>query len=112
TSRGILDAWAFAQLRPGTILVNVARGALVDEAAMAAALRSVHVGYAALDVRWPEPPVSGADPLSGLPNVLQTPHIAALSWDAFEDIKRMAAEIVIEMLESGGRIAALDSGRR
>jgi D-3-phosphoglycerate dehydrogenase len=106
TSRGMLGLAEFSQVRPGVILVNVARGALIDEHALAEALRSGRVGFAAVDVRSPEPPARDADPLAGLPNVIQTPHIAALSWEAFEDIKRMAGDIVIEMLESAGRIPA------
>src|SRR5439155_1008421 len=69
-SRGLLGWNEFAQLRPGVILVNVARGALIDEAALAEALGSGRVGLAALDVRSPEPPAKGADPLAGLPNVI------------------------------------------
>ena len=103
-SRGLLGWNEFAQLRPGVILVNVARGALIDEAALAEALGSGRVGLAALDVRSPEPPAKGADPLAGLPNVIQTPHIAALSREAREDLRRMAGEIVLQMLESSGRI--------
>lgn len=106
TSRGMLGPSEFAQMRPGVILVNVARGALIDEAALAEALRSGRVGFAAVDVRSLEPPAQGTDPLTGSPNVIQTPHIAALSWEAFEDLKRMAGDIVIEMLESAGRIPA------
>jgi D-3-phosphoglycerate dehydrogenase len=107
TSRGILGEAAFSQMRPGVILVNVARGALIDEPALAEALRSGRVGFAAVDVRSSEPPAQGTDLLTGLPNVIQTPHIAALSWEAFEDLKRMAGDIVIEMLESAGRIPAV-----
>jgi D-3-phosphoglycerate dehydrogenase len=110
TSIRMMGRSEFSQLRPGTILVNVARGALVDELALAEALGSGTVGFAALDVRSPEPPSPGADPLAGLANVIQTPHIAALSWEAFEDLKRMAGEIVIEMLEAGGRITAVGVG--
>lgn len=114
TSRGLLGRTEFEGLRQGAILVNVARGGLIDEAALAEALRSGRVGFAALDVRSAEPPRHDDDPLAGLPNVMQTPHIAALSREASEDLQRMAGEIVIEMLQAAGRIpgAAADSTSR
>ncbi len=105
TSRGLLGPAEFAELRPGAILVNVARGGLIDEAALAEALRSGRVSFAALDVRSPEPPQRASDLLASLPHVMQTPHIAALSREAGEDLQRMAGEIVIEMLQAAGRIA-------
>jgi len=106
SSRGLLGREQFAQVRAGAIVVNVARGAIVDEAAFAEALRSGRVAYAALDVRSPEPPANGLDPLAGFSNVIQTPHIAASSREAREDLKRMAGEIAIAMLETAGRIPA------
>jgi D-3-phosphoglycerate dehydrogenase len=105
-SRHVIGRSALARVRAGLILVNVARGGLVDEVALAEALRDGRVGYAALDVRDPEPPDPGSDPLAGLPNVLQTPHVAATSRDAVDDLHRLAARHVLEMLETAGRIPA------
>jgi len=77
-SARLFDADAFAAMRPGAIFVNVARGGLVDEAALLAALESGHLGGAGLDVHATEP----ADPESALlrhPRVLATPHVAGFT---------------------------------
>jgi len=74
----LLDADALSGLAPGAVVVNVGRGATIDEGALIAALRTGQVGYAALDVFEVEPlPV--ASPLWAMPNVLVSPHTAALS---------------------------------
>lgn len=71
----ILDAAALRSLKPGAVLVNVARGGLIDEPALVEALRSGHVRAAGLDVFEPEP-LPATSPLWDLPNVLLTPHIS------------------------------------
>jgi D-3-phosphoglycerate dehydrogenase len=106
-TRGILDARALGRVRPGLILVNVARGGLVDEAALADALADGRVAVAALDVRDPEPPVPGRDPLIGhvaSGRLIVTPHMAASSREAVDDLHRMAAATVIELLRDAGRL--------
>jgi phosphoglycerate dehydrogenase-like enzyme len=77
-TRGMIDARALATLRPGAILVNVARGPLVDEAALAAALHSGHLDAAALDVTPTEPPAADS-PLWTAPRLILTPHVAGQS---------------------------------
>ncbi|MDO9502014.1 D-2-hydroxyacid dehydrogenase [Falsiroseomonas sp.] len=72
-TRGLMNAAAFAAMKPGATLVNVARGAVCDEAALIAALSSGQVGQAALDVTTEEP-LAGASPLWAMPNVFITPH--------------------------------------
>lgn len=72
-TRGLMNAAAFAAMKPGATLVNVARGAVCDEAALIAALASGQVGQAALDVTVEEP-LAGASPLWAMPNVFITPH--------------------------------------
>jgi D-3-phosphoglycerate dehydrogenase len=99
----LISKAALAQVRLGLILVNVARGGHVDEPALAAALRDGRVAVAALDVRATEPPTQ-PDPLAGLPNVIQTPHVAASSREAAEDLHRLAAQYVLGLLEDAGRI--------
>jgi D-3-phosphoglycerate dehydrogenase len=72
-TRLFLDATRLARMRPGGILINTARGALVDEAALIAALRSGHLRHAALDV-FTEEPLPAGHPLTALPNVALTAH--------------------------------------
>jgi D-3-phosphoglycerate dehydrogenase len=102
----LISREALAGVRPGLILVNVARGGHVDEDALAEALQDGRVAVAALDVRLSEPPKS-PDPLAGLTNVIQTPHIAASSREAVEDLHRLAAQYVLDLLEDAGRIGAV-----
>ncbi|MBX3029008.1 MAG: hypothetical protein KF809_02495 [Chloroflexi bacterium] len=106
-TRGLIDAAALALVRPGVVLVNVARGALVDEPALADALHDGRVSAAALDVRHPEPPLADADPLAAhiaAGRVLVTPHVAASSREAVEDLHRMAAATILELLGDAGRL--------
>jgi phosphoglycerate dehydrogenase-like enzyme len=72
-TRGMMDAAAFAAMKPGAMLVNVARGKVCDEAALVAALQSGQLGEAALDVTADEP-LPAESPLWAMPNVLVTPH--------------------------------------
>jgi D-3-phosphoglycerate dehydrogenase len=77
----LINAAALARLRRGALLINTARGGLVDEPALAAALASGQVGGAALDVREHEPPGVN-DPLRFAPNLLLTPHIAGVTVES------------------------------
>jgi phosphoglycerate dehydrogenase-like enzyme len=101
----LISREALAQVRPGLILVNVARGGHIDEVALADALQDGRVAAAALDVRATEPP-GHPDPLAGLANVIQTPHVAASSREAAEDLHRLAAQYALGLLEDAGRIPA------
>jgi D-3-phosphoglycerate dehydrogenase len=104
TSRHLIDGRALSRMREGAGLVNVARGGLVDEPALLAALDSGRLGWAALDVRDPEPPAAD-DPLGVHPNVIATPHVAATSTDAWADLHRGAAAQVLAALAAAGRFA-------
>ncbi len=87
----LLGSAEFEQLKPGAILVNTARGGLIDETALYEALRSGRLRGAGLDVLQQEP-VSPDHPFLALPNVLVTPHIAGYS----SDMGRRAAELIVE----------------
>jgi D-3-phosphoglycerate dehydrogenase len=98
-TRGFLDATRLAQMRPGAILVNTARGALVDEAAMIAALESGALAHAALDVFDVEPMQPGHK-LSTLPNVTLSAHSAFRTPEASDTLIRRAQDIA-KSLASG-----------
>jgi phosphoglycerate dehydrogenase-like enzyme len=94
-------------MRPGASLVNVSRGRLVDEPALAAALAAGAISGAGLDVRAQEPPGS-PDPLADAPNLFLTPHVAGVSRASFEDLHREAATTAIELLRAAARLPAFD----
>jgi D-3-phosphoglycerate dehydrogenase len=93
--RPLIGAQEFAQLKPGAVIVNTARGGVVDEAALAAALRSGRIAAAGLDVFDDEPPAKD-NPLLGFDNVLLSPHIAGVTVEAAE---RMAVSSVQNVLD-------------
>ena len=99
-TRGLIDRVALARLKPGAIVVNTARGGIVDETALAEALRSGHVLAAGLDVFETEPP--GPDtPLFALPNVVLTPHISAGTEDAMQEKMRALFDNLRRFFVSG-----------
>jgi D-3-phosphoglycerate dehydrogenase / 2-oxoglutarate reductase len=104
TSRGLIDAATIAKMRPGVIVVNVSRGGVVVEDALADALESGHVAYAALDVRSPEPPEPTRDLITHLPNVLLTQHIAASSVESVAGLHVEAANQIVALLRQAGRL--------
>lgn len=96
-TRGMIGAAQFARMKPGALVVNTARGPVIDEAALVAALQSGKLGGAGLDTFAAEPP-DAANPLFALPNVLVTPHIAAATTDAMVRMGTIAANNIISYL--------------
>jgi D-3-phosphoglycerate dehydrogenase len=98
-TRKLFNAERFAKCKKGIRIVNTARGELIDDAALAAALESGQVGGAALDVFVKEPPEDWT--LAKLPNVIATPHIAASTGEAQELVGVETAEAVRDFLKDG-----------
>lgn len=105
TSEKLLDADAFAAMKPGMILSNCARGRIIDEQALADAMRAGIVASAGLDVRAQEPPDPDNDPLRDVPNVIMTPHIAWVSAEGFVNYHRECASVALDMLATADRVA-------
>ena len=99
-TRGFMNAARIGQMRPGAILVNTARGAVVDTAAMVAALRSGALGHAALDV-FDEEPLPAGDVLTTVENVTLSAHSAFRTPEASETLIRRALDIACEVAKAG-----------
>ncbi|HKC58425.1 MAG TPA: C-terminal binding protein [Vicinamibacterales bacterium] len=95
-TKGLFGADAFRQMKKGSYLVNTARGPIVDEAALAAAVDSGHIAGAALDVMTNEPPVNS--PLIGARNVIITPHTSFYSEESLVELQTKAAQEVANVL--------------
>jgi D-3-phosphoglycerate dehydrogenase / 2-oxoglutarate reductase len=95
----MINAAALAQMKRGTRLINCARGELIDEAALAEALRSGHLAGAAVDTFAQEPPKNS--PLLGLPNLIATPHVAGSTAEAQEEVGTLIAQQVRDYLADG-----------
>ena len=98
STRGLFDAARIASMKPGAVLINTARGGIVDEVALAAALKSGQLGGAAIDVFAAEP-LPASPHFEGCPNLLLTPHIAGVSAESNERVSFLIAERVARLLE-------------
>jgi D-3-phosphoglycerate dehydrogenase len=96
-TRGMMNAAAFAKMKKGAYIVNTARGPLIDEPALIAALDTGQVGGAGLDVVATEPPAKGL-PLLGRDNVIVSPHTAFYSIEALEELQSKCASDVARVL--------------
>jgi D-3-phosphoglycerate dehydrogenase len=99
STQNMINAAALAKTKKGVRLINCARGEMIDEAALAEALRSGQVGGAALDTFAQEPPKNS--PLLGLPNTIATPHIAGSTAEAQEEVGIAIAQQVRDYLAEG-----------
>jgi phosphoglycerate dehydrogenase-like enzyme len=90
-TQGLIGPAEIALMKPSAFLINVARGRVVDRAALWAALREQRLAGAGLDVFWDEP-ADPNDPLLALPNVIATPHVANMTLETIETIARVSAE--------------------
>jgi len=96
-TRHLINSARLAGMKPGSILVNTARGALVDEQALAEALRSGHLAAAGLDV-FEREPVGAGNPLLDLENVVMTDHIASHTWAGHHRLYEMAVLQLLQVL--------------
>lgn len=101
-TRHLLDAARIKRMRGGAVLINTSRGGIVDEAALASALRAGHLRGAALDVFEHEPLPAGG-PLVDVPNLILTPHIAGLTQEANTRVSDMVAAGVTIALTGAAR---------
>jgi (S)-sulfolactate dehydrogenase len=100
-TRRMLDAAALQRMRSGAILINAARGGIVDEAALAAALSSGHLGGAALDVFETEPlSPAAAAVFKDIPKLILTPHIAGVTEESNVRVSEVTARAVIAALDA------------
>lgn len=96
STRHVMNADAFALMKPTAVLVNTSRGGLVDESALVAALREERLAGAVLDVMEQEPPPPD-HPLFGFENVILTPHAAGVDVKSIGDMARSAAEAIASL---------------
>jgi len=101
-TRGLLGAEEFAAMKPGSFVVNVSRGGILDEHALAESIRSGHLAGAGLDTFEREP--IGDSPLLEFPTVLMSPHIAGLSHRSITAMTEQATQSVLDVLD--GRLPA------
>jgi D-3-phosphoglycerate dehydrogenase len=99
-TKNLINSATLARMKPGAILINTARGAVVDEAALFGALKSGRLSGAVLDVHATEP-TTALDPLFSLPNVLVFPHTAAETWETYHQVGLITAEAVADVVKRG-----------
>jgi (S)-sulfolactate dehydrogenase len=97
STRKLMNAERIGLMKPGAVLINTARGGIVDEAALAQALRDGRLAGAALDV-FEHEPLPADSVLAGVPNLILTPHIGGVTKESNERVSAMIAELVAERL--------------
>jgi (S)-sulfolactate dehydrogenase len=96
-TRNLFDRARLSRMKRGAILVNTARGGIVDEAALAELLRFGRIGGAAIDV-FAQEPLPSRSPLAGAPNTLLTPHVAGLTVESNRRVSTLVAQKVADVL--------------
>ncbi len=107
-TKGLLSSAEFDRVKPGVMLINAARGGIVDEQALVAALESGQVAGAAVDVFSSEPP-SASDPLVNHPRVICTPHLGASTKEAQDKVALEIASQMVAFAERGEMIHSINS---
>ena len=100
STRNLLGAAQLAMLKPHAVVINTSRGGVVDESALACALKQGRLGGAALDV-FADEPLKAGSPLAGAPNLILTPHIAGLTVQSNERVGTLVASRVMHALLEG-----------
>lgn len=100
STRGLIDAAGLARMKPTAWLINVSRGAVIDQPALIAALRERRIAGAALDV-FTDQPLAAGHPLLMLDNVLPTPHLAGITAQSMRRMSALAVEQLLQMLAGG-----------
>ena len=100
STRGLFNAERIAAMRRGAVLINTARGGIIDEPALAAALKSGQLGGAAIDV-FEHEPLAASKHFEGCPNLILTPHIAGVTAEANERVSFLIADKVLQALRHG-----------
>jgi D-3-phosphoglycerate dehydrogenase / 2-oxoglutarate reductase len=108
-TRGLIDAAAFAKMKPTASLLNLSRGPVVDQDALLAALTDGSIAGAAVDVLTTEPPAID-DPLLSLPNLLVTPHSSSWSAESSDQLRHDAAENIVEALSGRAPRSVVNRG--
>jgi glycerate dehydrogenase len=103
-TRNLIGARELARMKPGALLINTARGGLVDEAALLKAVRSGQVAAAGLDSFAVEP-MTAPHPFHGEPNLILSPHIGGVTGDAYVNMGVGAAKNVLDVLAQGAAVA-------
>jgi (S)-sulfolactate dehydrogenase len=98
-TRGMIDAKALGLMKPGALFINAARGGILDEDALVAALRSGRLGGAALDVFATEPVTQeSGSKFRDVPNLILTPHIAGVTEESNTRVSAVTARAVLDVL--------------
>jgi phosphoglycerate dehydrogenase-like enzyme len=108
STRHLIDAEALAMMQPGAVIVNTARGEVIDEAALADALGTGRLGGAGIDAFADEPPIGS--PLLTMPNVVLSPHNGGLSTVSIEDMTSRVTSNVIDVVAGGVATDLLNPG--